>query len=299
MMKRSSLFLAVVFLAFSSIANAQHIFWSTKVDGKPLHHFTMMYGEIKVLATGPNIYYCGINWHPGEPGGGYCGIQDNSNTERRMIFSMWDTSPKLHPKVTQHDPRTDAGRFGGEGTGAHTHMVYPWKVGQTFKYCVTKQPDKSGKNTLTTFYFYDQGKKHWVLGAAISSPTDNHDSLRYFGGGMNSFLEHFGPAEPNAPKLCLYRLWAGTAPDNLQQLRYAKGDVDKETAHWGILEGSYYLAAGNDPAKLSEVIKKQPNAAGDKLNAKKGEKLPPIPAHKISKATIQALKNLPNPNGAK
>ncbi len=97
---------------------AQHLWWKTEPDSRA----TCLYGEITVLATHPGIYYCGANWHPGEPAGGYCGIQHNRPGERRTIFSIWDTSPKLHPRVSFADPATVFTRFGGEGEGAHTHM---------------------------------------------------------------------------------------------------------------------------------------------------------------------------------
>src|SRR4051794_37482571 len=87
-------------------ASAQHLWW--KIDkpaaaGKPAAA-TCIFGEITVLATSPGIYYCGANWHPGEPAGGYCGIQHNGPAERRTIFSIWDTTSDLHPSVTEADP---------------------------------------------------------------------------------------------------------------------------------------------------------------------------------------------------
>jgi hypothetical protein len=38
--------------------------------------------------------------------GGYCGIQHNGIKERRTIFSIWDTSPQLHPTITEADANT-------------------------------------------------------------------------------------------------------------------------------------------------------------------------------------------------
>ncbi|MBI3721520.1 MAG: DUF3472 domain-containing protein [Fimbriimonas ginsengisoli] len=105
--------------------SAQHLWWN--LEGQQAA--TCLYGEITVLATHPAVYYCGANWHPGEPAGGYCGIQHNNVSERRTIFSIWDTSPALHPSVSEADPETVHGRFGGEGEGGHTHMLWPWKAG--------------------------------------------------------------------------------------------------------------------------------------------------------------------------
>jgi len=117
-------------------ASAQHLWWN--LEGQ--RDATCLYGETTVLATAPAIYYCGANWHPGEPAGGYCGIQHNGTQERRTIFSIWDTSPQLHPKVTEADPDTVFGRFGGEGEGGHTHMLWPWNTNRPFSSSFASSP---------------------------------------------------------------------------------------------------------------------------------------------------------------
>ena len=132
--KATTLTATVATLFLCAHAQAQHLWW----DLQGQKDATCLYGEITVLATHPAIYYCGANWHPGEPAGGYCGIQHNGEKERRTIFSIWDTSPELHPKVTAADPETIFNRFGGEGEGAHTHMLWDWKVGDTFQFFVQK-----------------------------------------------------------------------------------------------------------------------------------------------------------------
>ena len=57
-------------------------------------------------------------------------------------LSIWDTSPQLKPKVTAADPKTLHNRFGGEGTGAHTHMIWDWGLGETFQFFIEKLPGK-------------------------------------------------------------------------------------------------------------------------------------------------------------
>jgi len=282
-------------LMLTTTAGAQHLWWVKEIDGRKVEKITFMYGEIEVLATGPTIYYCGVNWQLGRPGGSYCGIQDHP-AGHRTIFSAWDTLPTLHPHVAKADKRTVYNRFGGEGTGSHTHMLYPWKVGQVFRYALYKRQDKTGKNTLTSYYFFDRtqhtGKKagKWVLEATISSPTNDQDSVRYFGGGMNSFLENWSGKNREQPKVCLYRLWGGTSPKDLKAFRQAVGDAD---GRWGILNGSHYLAVG-DPSKLAAVLKTLEKGDGNVIGAKKGEKLPPIPDRAVSKETVEALEALAN-----
>ena len=170
----------VVFaIMLSTNAQAQHLWWN--LEGQK--EATCLYGEITVLATNPHIYYCGANWHPGEPAGGYCGIQHNGEKERRTIFSIWDTSPDLHPRVTAADPKTIFNRFGGEGTGAHTHMLWPWNVGDTFQFFVQKQHGKDD-TTDARYYIFDPKQKKWLHSATISSPNGGKASVATVGGGQ-------------------------------------------------------------------------------------------------------------------
>ena len=271
---------------------AGHLLWSAEANGQPIQKMTFLYGELEVLASGPDIYFCGINWRPGEPAGGYCGIQEPKNLPRLTIFSVWDTSPKLHPSIVQTDERSVSVRFTHEGAGAHTHLNYPWENGKVFKFAVTKQPDKSGLNTLVTYCFFDDELRKWVLEATISCPTDNRDAVRYFGGGMNSFLEDWMGSSKEIPKLCLYRLWAGGAPDKLIFLRKATGD-----GPWGILNDSFYLAQGSNAGAVNALIAEQPKSKDSLIGLIRGAKTPlvirdrPLPAE-----TVAALRALPQPN---
>jgi hypothetical protein len=283
-----SLFVLVLAVPRAAEAQSGHLWWHGEDPGKPQEKRTLLYGEVEVLASGPGIYFCGVNWP-----GGYCGVQEHAEKKRNTIFSLWDTSPTLHPSVVQAEERTVCKRFGGEGTGAHTHLDYAWEEGQPFRFAVAKQPDKSGENTLITFYFFDATLNKWVLEATISSPNGNQDSVRYFlRPNMNSFLENFNHQHLEVPKLCLYRLWAGTAPENLVFLRKARGD-----GLWGVLNDSFYLAQGSAAAAVDALIAKQPKSKDSTIGFIKGAKFPlSIPDRKLPADTIAALKALPKPD---
>lgn len=255
MKKRLVAFAGLGMLAVLPCASwGQHLIWLPEAGKKP---YTCLYGEIQVLATGPTIYYCGCNWWPGNSAGGYCGIQDGGDGRHLVIFSIWDTSPTLHPVVTEADPRTKHNRFGGEGEGAHTHLDYNWPLGRTFRYFVSKRLDASGNNTLARMYFYDEGLHRWVHEATISSPNDGHVSVETFGGMLNSFLENWSGQARSVPKLALYRLWVGTSPRDLASVNRAWGD-----GAWGTMNGAFYLAEG-DAEALAAVIrsKRKPGAS--------------------------------------
>ena len=203
-------------------AQAQHLWWNLEKQDKAV----CLYGDITVLATHPAIYYCGANWHPGEAAGGYCGIQDNSREERRTIFSIWDTSPTLHPKVTQADPQTVFNRFGGEGEGAHTHMLWDWKVGDTFQFFVRKQPAAASGATDAAYYIFDRKAKKWRHSATITCPNGDQKTAASVatigGGGLASFLENFLGKDRNVAKLALYRLWLGNDLNTMKCLTRAR-----------------------------------------------------------------------------
>lgn len=263
-------------------ALAQHLWWN--LEGQK--DATCLYGEITVLATAPGIYYCGANWHPGEPAGGYCGIQHNSGTERRTIFSIWDTTPTLHPKVTEADPKTIFNRFGGEGEGAHTHMIWLWNVGDTFQFFVSKQQGE-GDTTETRYYVFDRSQKKWLHSATISNPNGGKASVATIGGGLNSFLENFAGKDKEVPKLALYRLWLGNSVDRMRCLTRARGD-----GTWGQLHDAYFLAEG-DNAALQHVLSSAEKQYGRPVFSGLGKKLDPIFDKAMPAAVIDALKSLP------
>jgi hypothetical protein len=270
-------------LLSANSALAQHLWWNLAGKGNG----TCLYGEITVLATQPTTYYCGANWHPGEPAGGYCGIQHNSRHERRTIFSIWDTSADLHPEVSEAAPQTVFGRFGGEGEGGHTHMLWDWKTNETFQFFVHKQPGAQPDTTDARYYIYDRGGKKWLAVAAINSPIGGHASVTTLGGGVNSFLENFSGQAPAAPRLALYRLWLGADVDGLTCLTEAVGD-----GRWGELHDAYFLASGATN-QLDAVFSTLESRYGKPIFAEKGTKLDPISDRPLSARLLEELKHLP------
>lgn len=272
----------LVLAAAAVLAQAQHLWWKT---AKNHASYSALYGEIRVLATNQTIYFCGCNWWPGSPAGGYTGIQDTGN-DHRVIFSVWDTSPTLHPSIVR---QADQGnRFGGEGEGAHTHTIYAWQVNEIYRFFVTKSPEKDGKNTLVKTFFFDQRQHKWVLEAAIDSPNDGGKSVPTFDGAMAAFLENWSGRERDKPKLALYRLWAGSSPTDLTPVTQATGD-----GKWGTLNNAFFLAEGDDDALKTVFARYQkspprfgePKGHADALS---------IPSSKVPEHVVAELEELTN-----
>jgi hypothetical protein len=129
-------------------------------------------------------------------GEGYFGIQVNSETERRVLFSVWSPFQTDNPKDIPEEQRIVAlgrgpevriGEFGNEGSGGQSFLVYPWVAGKTYRFLTEVKPDGNG-STVYTSWFGDKAAGEWRLIASFRRPkTDTH--LK----GFHSFLESFNP----------------------------------------------------------------------------------------------------------
>lgn len=115
---------------------------------------------------------------------GYCGIQVNSSTERRVLFSVWDPSQGKTTLVKKGTNVVD-NTFGGEGTGGQSYLVFNWKAGTTYKFLTQGKPDGQG-NTLYSSWFYNPDQAAWVFIATWKRPNTNTYLT-----GLHSFLENF------------------------------------------------------------------------------------------------------------
>lgn len=127
---------------------------------------------------------------------GYFGIQVNSENERRVIFSVWDAGNEAVSRSKVADSNkvkllakgdgVFADDFGNEGTGGHSHWVYPWKSGITYKMLVTALTDSASQTTTYTGYFFVPEQQKWKLIASFRAPKDGRP-LR----NLYSFNENF------------------------------------------------------------------------------------------------------------
>ncbi|MDB4544769.1 DUF3472 domain-containing protein, partial [Akkermansiaceae bacterium] len=148
-------------------------------------------------------YYMACGWHRG-----YFGMQVNSPTERRIIFSVWDSGGESidRKKVGQEDRVTLIGKgegvysgdFGNEGTGGHSHLKYLWKTGEKQKFLVTAEPvDET--HTIFAGYYFHPDKKDWMLISSWKAPKEGK-RLR----GLYSFSENFAGQNGHVLRKALY-----------------------------------------------------------------------------------------------
>ncbi|MES2461365.1 MAG: DUF3472 domain-containing protein [Armatimonadota bacterium] len=153
-------------------AASVHLRYPTAPELGPI---TAFYTEVTATADPIATYYCAAGWSRG-----YFGYQVNSATERRIIFSVWDAGKEpTDPKRVAAPDRVEllekgkdvfADRFGNEGTGGHSHLVYPWKTGKTYQFLVTARPDGAG-HAIYAGYFYFPERSAWGLIARFRAPV--------------------------------------------------------------------------------------------------------------------------------
>ncbi|RHJ85310.1 DUF3472 domain-containing protein [Parabacteroides sp. AM08-6] len=131
-------------------------------------------------------------------GEGYCGIQANSETERRILFSVWSPFSTDNPKDIPENQRikllakgkdVHIGEFGNEGSGGQSYLIYPWKAGETYRVITRVHPDGKG-NTEYYAWFFSPDEKEWRLIAGFLRPQTNT-----WYKGAHSFLENFIPGQ--------------------------------------------------------------------------------------------------------
>lgn len=185
-------------------------------------------------------------------GEGYFGMQVNSATERRILFSVWSPFSTNDPKKIPVDERirllkkgndVHAGEFGDEGSGGQSFLRYNWKAGNTYKFLISATPDNQN-NTTYTAYFFAPEKNEWMLIASFVRPKTN-TYLK----GLHSFLENFIPQQGDKTRKVLFgNQWVQNIDGNWIELTKAIFTYDNTAAkgyrmdyQGGVVKNCFYL----------------------------------------------------------
>jgi hypothetical protein len=146
--------------------------------------------------------------------GGYFGMQVNSPTERRVLFSVWSPFTTDDPKTIPDSLRVillkkgagvHGGDFGDEGSGGQSYMLYPWQAGKTYAFLLRAEPDKATRSTTYTAWFKDVAAGKWLLVARFSRPQ-----TKTYLTGLYSFVENFEPDSGDQVRLANFKnQWLG------------------------------------------------------------------------------------------
>lgn len=161
---------------------------------------------------------------------GYFGFQVNSDTERRILFSVWSPFETDNPNDIPEDqkirllkkgPDVYSGEFGNEGSGGQSYLRYPWRAGVTYRFLLRGHP-AAGNNTDYTAWFYAPEAGQWMLIASWRRPQTSTYLT-----GLYSFLENFIPETGVITRQALYsNQWIRDAGGQWHELTRARFTAD-------------------------------------------------------------------------
>lgn len=215
-------------------------------------------------------------------GEGYFGMQVNSDTERRILFSVWSPFETDDPSSIPADKKivllkkgndVQTGEFGNEGSGGQSFLRYNWKVGNTYKFLLRAKPAENNYTTYTAYFFAPE-KNEWMLIASFSRPV-TATYLKH----LHSFLENFEPITGNITRKAYYHnQWIKTNSGEYKPIYKAIFTSDATAKKkfrldykGGVEGGKFYLRnAGffNDNTEMKKSFEIQSSSKAPEINFK-------------------------------
>jgi len=163
-------------------------------------------------------------------GEGYFGIQVNSSSERRILFSVWSPFKTDQPGEIPEDQKiillkkgndVHSGAFGNEGSGGQSYLKYNWQSGITYRFLLKGAPTENNSTDYTA-YFYAPEVGKWELIASFRCPKTTTYLQR-----PHSFLENFIPENGNIPRMAFYtNQWVCNTAGKWFELKKARFTAD-------------------------------------------------------------------------
>lgn len=167
--------------------------------------YDWIYQEIMVPEGGDPLatYYMSLGFFRG-----YMGIQTNSQTERRVLFSVWDSKDADHDKtmvaadfvsLVDKDEQTTVNSFGHEGTGGQSYVkTADWKTGKPVKFLMNIRRMDNNSILISAWYAVSE-QEGWKYVATWRAPHEQ----RMFD-GFYSFIENYGYTNGQLPRKAYY-----------------------------------------------------------------------------------------------
>ena len=215
---------------------------------------------------------------------GYFGIQVNSASERRILFSVWSPFKTDNPKKIPKDFRIQllkkgkdvtTGKFGNEGSGGQSYKVFNWKPDVNYKFLLKAEPFKNNTTNFTA-YFYNPEIKKWYLIASFKRPKTQEYLKRFHG-----FLEGFIPSQGSIKRKAFYTNQWVYNKDGWYEINQFKFSADNTARKrnrldysGGVEANSFYLKAFgffNNNTKIGTVFSKKKTNTKPTINFKELE----------------------------
>ncbi|MBR8536270.1 DUF3472 domain-containing protein [Carboxylicivirga sediminis] len=183
-------------------------------------------------------------------GQGYFGMQVNSSTERRVLFSVWSPYHTDDPNSIPEDQRvkliskgelTITNDFGNEGSGGQSYMVHNWEVGRKYGFLLRGEPAADNKTEYKA-YFFDSKDEKWYFIAHWSRPETSTYLTNLY-----SFLENFNTATGPLGRMAFYgNQWVYDTTGKWYEVTSAKFTADATARDKARMDYAGGYVAGDD-----------------------------------------------------
>ncbi|MEN8119691.1 MAG: DUF3472 domain-containing protein [Bacteroidota bacterium] len=161
---------------------------------------------------------------------GYLGFQVNSETERRILFSVWSPYSTDNPSDIPEEYRVVLLKqgddvvindFGNEGSGGQSFLRYNWLAGNTYSFLLKVEPAGDNKTDYTAYFFAPEIGA-WKLIASWRRPFTNT-----YAKSLYSFLENFDTnTGPLSRKVTFKNQWVCDINEQWHELTSARFTAD-------------------------------------------------------------------------
>jgi len=183
---------------------------------------------------------------------GYFGMQVNSESERRILFSVWSPFVTDDPKSIPEEQKiilkakgseVYTGEFGNEGSGGQSYLRFNWKAGNTYKFLLRGRPIAQNYTEYTAWFFAPELGK-WLFIAQFERPQ-----TQTYLKGFHSFLENFSTAQGIYERQVLFsNQWVCNRAGKWTELTEGRFSIDNTARQGyrldyagGISGNSFYL----------------------------------------------------------
>lgn len=218
-------------------------------------------------------------------GEGYFGIQVNSETERRVLFSVWSPFETDNPKDIPDEHKiilvkkgndVQTGEFGNEGSGGQSFLKYNWRAGIICKFLTHIRPVDKGYSEYTSYFFFAE-EGAWRLIARFLRPGTTTYYTR-----AHSFLENFLTETGYQQRKAYYtNQWIYTTEGQwieLTNARFTADDTARQGARMDYKGGSdgngFFLqncGFFDDFTPIGQLLDRKPEGVAPQINFKELE----------------------------
>lgn len=219
----------------------------------------------------PGSYCCLLGFT-----GGYMGVQELRDGKRVAIFSVWEPGNPFDfgakPDDVDVAKRTmpiysgksvEVSRFGGEGTGGKSMIVFPWEIGKPITMAVSAGRGGNYRTHYTGWIWNDE-KQEWFRMATFSSLVGKGDPEIL---APYSFVEDFRRDVVSRDEVRTARfspLWTYTGSEWIvsTEARFTADTNALETVDAGPAACGFWLATGGKTANVTTKLWDRFSAGG-------------------------------------